>query len=109
MILDRLDVPIVLAPMAGGPSTPQLAAAVSNAGGLGFLAAGYLSADALADQIAAARKLTAAPLGVNLFVPGAPSTSGAAADYAGGLPAWRLRRVSSSGSLDMTTTRGRPS
>ena len=40
MILDQLDVPIVLAPLAGGPTTPQLAAAVSNAGGLGFLAAG---------------------------------------------------------------------
>jgi nitronate monooxygenase len=39
VILDRIDVPIVQAPMAGGPSTPALAAAVSNAGGLGFLAA----------------------------------------------------------------------
>lgn len=82
MILDRLDVPIVLAPMAGGPSTPQLAAAVSNAGGLGFLAAGYLSADALAGRIAAVRELTAAPFGVNVFVPGVPAPPGAAADYA---------------------------
>lgn len=82
MILDRLDVPIVLAPMAGGPSTPQLAAAVSNAGGLGFLAGGYLSAEALSGQISAARELTAAPFGVNLFVPGTASPSGAAADYA---------------------------
>ena len=81
MILDRLDVPVVLAPMAGGPSTPHLAAAVSNAGGLGFLAGGYLSADALADQIAAVRELTAAPFGVNLFVPGAPAPPGAAAEY----------------------------
>ena len=56
--------------MAGGPSTPELAAAVSNAGGLGFLAAGYLSTDALHHQIAATRALTAAPIGVNLFVPG---------------------------------------
>lgn len=82
MILDRLDVPIVLAPMAGGPSTPRLAAAVSNAGGLGFLAAGYLSAEALAGQIAAVRELTAAPFGVNLFVPGTPSPPGSVADYA---------------------------
>ena len=44
----ELDVPVVQAPLAGGPSTPELAAAVSNAGGLGFVAAGYLSADALA-------------------------------------------------------------
>ena len=34
--------PVVLAPLAGGPSTPELAAAVANAGGLGFVAAGYL-------------------------------------------------------------------
>jgi nitronate monooxygenase len=81
VILDRLDVPIVLAPMAGGPSTPTLAAAVSGAGGLGFLAAGYLSREALADQIAATRQLTAAPFGVNLFVPGALSPPGAAAEY----------------------------
>ena len=40
--------PIVGAPMAGGPSTPMLTAAVSGAGGLGFLAGGYLTAEALA-------------------------------------------------------------
>ena len=61
--------PVVVAPMAGGPSTPELAAAGSNAGGLGFLAAGYLSADGLAERVIAARKLTTEPLGVNLFVP----------------------------------------
>ncbi|MDP9345916.1 MAG: nitronate monooxygenase, partial [Actinomycetota bacterium] len=38
---DRLAVPVVQAPMAGGPSTAELAAAVANAGGLGFVAAGY--------------------------------------------------------------------
>jgi len=82
VILERLDMPIVLAPLAGGPSTPRLAAAVSAAGGLGFLAAGYLSAEALADQIAATRDLTPAPFGVNLFVPGAPSPPGSVVDYA---------------------------
>ncbi|WP_044519657.1 nitronate monooxygenase, partial [Mycolicibacterium septicum] len=61
--------PVVVAPMAGGPSTPELAAAGSNAGGLGFLAAGYLTADGLAERVTAARKLTTEPLGVNLFVP----------------------------------------
>ena len=40
-MLERLAVPIVQAPLAGGPSTPELAAAVANAGGLGFVAAGY--------------------------------------------------------------------
>jgi NAD(P)H-dependent flavin oxidoreductase YrpB (nitropropane dioxygenase family) len=44
--------------MAGGPSTPELAAAVSNAGGLGFIAAGYLSAEALRDKIAGALAMT---------------------------------------------------
>ncbi|MBU9766138.1 nitronate monooxygenase [Mycobacterium sp. TNTM28] len=61
--------PVIVAPMAGGPSTPQLAVAGSDAGGLGFLAAGYLTADALADQITTARGLTGAAIGVNLFVP----------------------------------------
>ncbi|RMI31979.1 nitronate monooxygenase [Nocardia stercoris] len=69
-MLDDLQAPIVLAPMAGGPSTPALATAVSAAGGLGFLAAGYLPAATVAEQIAAVRGSTAAPFGVNLFVPG---------------------------------------
>jgi len=55
--------------MAGGPGTPALAAAVSNAGGLGSLAAGYLTAHRLADDISAARSATRGPIGVNLFVP----------------------------------------
>jgi nitronate monooxygenase len=63
-----LDKPVIVAPMAGGPTTPELAAAGSNAGGLGFLAAGYLTAEVLAERITAARALTTGPLGVNLFV-----------------------------------------
>jgi nitronate monooxygenase len=59
---------IVLAPLAGGPSTPELAAAVSNAGGLGFLGGAYLAPEQLREQLAAARRLTSGPLGVNLFV-----------------------------------------
>jgi len=82
VILDQLDVPIVLAPLAGGPTTPQLAAAVSNAGGLGFLAAGYLSAAALRDQITQAMALAGAPLGVNVFVPGTAAAPGPVAAYA---------------------------
>ena len=69
MILDSCDTPIVLAPLAGGPSTPELAAAVSNAGGLGFLAAGYLSAAELADRRRRVDEITSRPFGVNLFVP----------------------------------------
>jgi Nitronate monooxygenase len=70
MILDSCSIPIVLAPLAGGPSTPDLAAAVSNAGGLGFLASGYLSAAELADRRRRLDELTGRPFGVNLFVPG---------------------------------------
>ena len=70
MILERLDLPIVQAPMAGGPSTPALAAAVSEAGGLGFLGAGYLTVQRLREDIAATRALTGRPFGVNLFVGG---------------------------------------
>jgi nitronate monooxygenase len=64
----QLRHPIIQAPMAGGPSTPQLAAAVSAAGGLGFLAAGYRSAESLAEDIAAARAITPEAVGVNLFL-----------------------------------------
>lgn len=68
--LSDLTTPVIVAPMAGGPSTPELAAAATNAGGLGFLAAGYLTAEVLGDRLTAARRLTTGPLGVNLFVPG---------------------------------------
>ncbi|WP_019696643.1 nitronate monooxygenase, partial [Mycobacterium avium] len=76
-----ITVPIVGAPMAGGPGTPALAAAVSNAGGLGFVPAGYVSAEQFADDIAAARKATTGPLGVNLFVPQPSVADWVALDY----------------------------
>jgi len=63
-----LAVPVIAAPMAGGPTTPELVVAAAQAGGLGFLAGGYLSAAALADQIAAVRSRTST-FGVNLFAP----------------------------------------
>ena len=71
MTLDvrSLTLPIVQAPMAGGPSTPALAAAVSDAGGLGFLAAGYKTADAVAQDIATLRAATGTAFGVNIFAP----------------------------------------
>src|SRR5947199_4296184 len=64
-----ITVPIVGAPMGGGPSTPALVAAVSEAGGLGSLAGGYLSPDRLRADIAAVREATSKPFAVNLFVP----------------------------------------
>jgi len=68
-LTDLCRYPIVQAPMAGGPSCPQLAAAVSEAGGLGFLAAGYRTADGIRDEIDQMRGLTGQPFGVNLFMP----------------------------------------
>ncbi|MGB3285924.1 nitronate monooxygenase [Mycolicibacter algericus] len=65
----ELAIPLVGAPMAGGPSTPALAAAVSAAGGLGFVAGGYRTPQQLADEITAARDATTGPIGANLFVP----------------------------------------
>ncbi|WP_394434233.1 nitronate monooxygenase [Streptomyces sp. SGAir0957] len=61
--------PIVQAPMAGGGSSPALAAAVSDAGGLGFLAAGYKTADGMYQEIKQVRGLTGRPFGVNVFMP----------------------------------------
>lgn len=68
-MLNTISVPIIQAPMAGGVSTPALAAAVSNAGGLGFLAGGYKKAEEMRKEIAAVRELTDKPFGVNIFVP----------------------------------------
>jgi nitronate monooxygenase len=82
-VLDELRVPIVQAPMAGGPSTPALAAAVSEAGGLGFVAAGYKSVQAMAGDVDATRSLTGRPFGVNLFAPGeGPADPAVVARYA---------------------------
>ncbi len=61
--------PIVQAPMAGGFTTPELVAAVSNAGALGSLGAAILPPDELRDAIAAIRRLTDRPFAVNLFAP----------------------------------------
>ena len=64
-----IEYPVLQAPMAGGPTTPELVAAVSNAGGLGSLGAAYLTPETLREQIREIRNLTQAPFGVNLFVP----------------------------------------
>lgn len=60
--------PIVQAPMAGGATTSELVAAVSNAGGLGSLAGVLLPPDRLREEIRAIRTRTARPFNVNLFV-----------------------------------------
>jgi NAD(P)H-dependent flavin oxidoreductase YrpB (nitropropane dioxygenase family) len=60
--------PVVAAPMAGGPTTPALVLAAASAGSLGFLAGGYLSPEALGEQLHAVRSQTGL-YGVNLFAP----------------------------------------
>src|SRR6476661_6169991 len=69
MLLRSVETGVVGAPMAGGPTTPELVAAVGEAGGLGFLAGGYLTAPALAAAIAEVWDASSRPFGVNLFVP----------------------------------------
>src|SRR4051812_420078 len=86
--LDSLEHPIVQAPLAGGASTPALAAAVSEAGGLGFLATGYKTPAAVRSELEELRRRTERPFGVNLFVPSVATADPDAVDrYARGLRA----------------------
>jgi nitronate monooxygenase len=73
-LCDRLgiEVPIIQAPMAGGWTTPALAAAVAEAGGLGTLAGARITPAQLHEQIAETRRRTGRPFGVNFQL--APST-----------------------------------
>jgi nitronate monooxygenase len=64
----RIDYPILQSGM-GGIAGPDLAAAVSNAGGLGILAGFGLTADQLREAIRAIRSKTNKPFGVNLLLP----------------------------------------
>ncbi|MFE6550509.1 nitronate monooxygenase [Streptomyces sp. NPDC057746] len=66
--------PILAAPMSGGPSTPALVTAAARAGGLGFLAAGYKTPKTLAEQVRTVRA-DGVPFGVNVFVPNPVSVS----------------------------------
>ena len=92
-VLEHLDLPLVLAPLSGGPSTPELAAAVCEAGALGFLASGYLSAEQTAEALGRLRALTARPLGVNVFVPGeGPAPPAGYASYVERVEAWGRQR-----------------
>ena len=60
--------PVLAAPMAGGPTTPALVTEAAAAGSLGFLAGGYKTVEALAEQVRAVRVVTPR-FGVNLFAP----------------------------------------
>lgn len=71
-IVELCTYPIIQAPMAGGITTPELVAAVSNAGGLGSLAAPLLSPLAIIEQAEHVRRLTDQPFAINLFVQSRP-------------------------------------
>ena len=91
---DAIKRPLVVAPMAGGPSTPALATAAAHAGGLGFLAGGYLTSDGLDERMQTMAEQGGARYGVNLFapqeVPTDPVSTKAVLDYAELLkPAYR--------------------
>ena len=61
-----IEFPIIQAPMAG-VSTPEMAAAVSNAGGLGSIGVGSINAEATQQMIVAVRSQTDRPFNVNVF------------------------------------------
>ena len=93
MIVDQLRLPIMLAPLAGGPSTPRLVAEASEADAFGFLAAGYLTTARLAEQLAELRSLTARPFGVNVFsAPAAAADPGTYAGYVDEIRRWAAAR-----------------
>ncbi len=82
-LTDRLGLahPIIQAPLAGGGDTPELVAAVSEAGGLGSIGAAYLSPAQIVETAEAVRSRTKRPFAINLFAPlrGAPPGDGARA------------------------------
>jgi nitronate monooxygenase len=61
--------PIIQAPLAGGGDTPELVAAVSNAGALGFIGAAYLTPEQIIATASTVRELTSQSFGINLFAP----------------------------------------
>jgi nitronate monooxygenase len=92
-VRDLSRLPLVVAPMAGGPSTVDLVVAGARAGALGFLAGAYKTAAALAEDMAAVRAAGVDAFGVNLFVPGDPTVD------PGGLAAYLARLESDAAAL----------
>ena len=82
-LMQRLGMtsPVMQAPLGGGGDTPAMTAAVSGAGGMGFIGAAYMSPDAIAAASAAVRAGTNRAFGINLFAPQrpAPDVDGTAA------------------------------
>lgn len=70
-LMHRLNLihPIIQAPLAGGGDTPELVAAVGDAGALGFIGAAYLTPAQIEEASRRVRSLTTRPFGINLFAP----------------------------------------
>ena len=87
-VRDLAPLPLVVAPMAGGPSTAELVVAAASAGALGFLAAGYKRAGDMVEEMEAVRSAGVDAFGVNVFVPGHPAGDpGRVDDYVASLEA----------------------
>lgn len=73
-LTDRIGLryPIVQAPMAGGPTTPGLVAAVGKAGALGSFGFAYTEPATMRDHVEAVRKAGQFPIHINLFVDAPP-------------------------------------
>jgi nitronate monooxygenase len=71
ILTERLGIrhPIIQAPLAGGGDTPELVAAVSEAGAFGFIGAAYLTPAQITESARAVRGRTKRPFGVSLFAP----------------------------------------
>lgn len=63
-----MSIPLIAAPMAGGPTTPAMVSAAARAGGLGMLAAGYKAVPAVEAEVKQVRA-EGIPFGINLFAP----------------------------------------
>lgn len=63
-----MSIPLVAAPMAGGPTTPAMVSAANRAGAFGMLAAGYKTVDAVEAELKQVRA-EGIPFGINLFAP----------------------------------------
>jgi nitronate monooxygenase len=74
ILMQRLGLahPIIQAPLAGGGDTPDLVAAVSNAGAIGFIGAAYLTPEQIHSTAAEVHARTSRPFGINLFAPQPP-------------------------------------
>ena len=66
--IQQLTMPIFLAPMAGGFNTPELVAAVANAGGVGSFGFAYSSPEAIDHALGTTAALTNGPINANFFV-----------------------------------------